>query len=113
LHPRVLELMVTETSQLQAAGQKLCVWDVPLLLEAGWQQEVDEIWVIWVPRNIQIQRVRQRDDWPYDQIIKRLKAQMDLDRKKDYADVLIDNSGSWEDSKNQLAREWLRLVDIK
>ena len=39
----------------------MCVWDVPLLLEAGFEKFVDEVWVVWVPRDLQILRVLARD----------------------------------------------------
>ena len=114
LHPQVRAELRTESSRLLQEGIWLCVWDVPLLLESGFDVEVDEIWVVWVPRHTQIQRVRQRDKLSDAQILARINAQMGLDQKREYADVLIDNSGSWADTAKQLGQEWERLkVDIK
>lgn len=109
LHPQVRAKMSLASARLLQEGVSLCVWDVPLLLEAGFDSEVDEIWVVWVPYEIQLRRVRLRDQLPEDQILARIKAQMDLDKKREYADIVIDNSRSWTDTLEQLEQEWIRL----
>jgi len=109
VHPRVLAAMRTASEQIEATGQQICVWDVPLLFEAGFAGRVDEVWVVWVPEEVQIQRVQQRDKLSVAEVQARIAAQMPLEKKKSLADVLIDNSGTWADTEIQLNKAWQRI----
>ena len=103
--------MQSATNELAESGHQLCVWDVPLLYEAGMEGRVDEVWVIWVSREIQLERVKSRDKLSRDEILFRMRAQMSLDEKARRADVVIDNSGAWEATEGQLGKQWARLAD--
>ena len=102
VHPRVSGTMQQEQTRLEHEGTKLCVWDVPLLLEVGFEKYVNKVWVVWVPCEVQIQRVLGRDKLTRPEIIARISAQMSLDDKIKLADVVIDNSGNWSQTQNQL-----------
>lgn len=45
------------------AGAPWVVWEIPLLLEAGWVDRVDAITVIDCPRAVQVERVIARNGW--------------------------------------------------
>jgi len=108
VHPQVVEGMKDEQAALQDAGVKVCVWDVPLLLEAGFEKFVDEVWVVWVPRDLQILRVLARDKLSLAEVEARISAQGSLDDKRQLADVVIDNSGSELETERQLEELWLK-----
>ncbi|MHB8072630.1 dephospho-CoA kinase [Desulfosporosinus fructosivorans] len=106
VHPRVVESMKGERAALRDAGARLCVWDVPLLLETGFEKFVDEVWVVWVPRDLQILRVLARDKLSLVEVEARIAAQGSLDDKRQLADVVIDNSGSELETGRQLEELW-------
>jgi dephospho-CoA kinase len=106
VHPRVVECMKEKQAALQAAGAKFCVWDVPLLMETGFEEFVDEVWVVWVPRDLQILRVLERDKLSLVEVEDRIAAQGSLDEKRQQADVVIDNSGSELETERQLEEIW-------
>ncbi|AET69068.1 dephospho-CoA kinase [Desulfosporosinus orientis DSM 765] len=106
VHPRVIESMKEEQNALNEAGAEVCIWDVPLLFEAGFDKFVDEVWVVWVPRDVQISRVLVRDKLSREEVEARLAAQESLDEKRLRADVVIDNSGSEDQTLNQLINLW-------
>lgn len=106
VHPRVVEGMKDERAALRDAGAKLCVWDVPLLLETGFEKFVDEVWVVWVPRDLQVLRVLGRDKLSLAEVEARIAAQGSLDDKRQRADVVIDNSGSELETERQLEELW-------
>ena len=110
VHPRVIECMKDEQTALQNTGAKFCVWDVPLLLEAGFVNFVDEVWVVWVPRDLQISRVLARDKLSLAEVEARIAAQGSLDEKRQQADVVIDNSGSALETERQLKKIWEKLI---
>lgn len=79
-------------------------FDIPLFFETNWGQgrHIDEIWVVYAPRDICLERLRKHRAMDVADIQRRLAAQMSLDEKIKQADVVIDNSGSWEDTVKQL-----------
>lgn len=110
LHPRVRIAMQKQQAAFEAAGKSLCVWDVPLLFEAGYAEKMNEIWVVWVPEATQRERVMQRDALNAQEVRLRIQAQQSLDEKKNKADVVIDNSGDWLETEVQLRKELERII---
>ncbi|HBV86465.1 MAG TPA: dephospho-CoA kinase [Desulfosporosinus sp.] len=110
VHPRVKECMNEEKDALRKSGAMVCVWDVPLLFEAGLETSVDEVWVVWVPKDVQISRVLTRDKLSLDEIEARIAAQGSLDEKRQRADVVIDNSGNERQTVKQLEHAWEKLL---
>jgi dephospho-CoA kinase len=110
VHPRVVECMNDERATLRDSGVEVCVWDMPLLFEAGLERFVDEVLVVWVPRDLQILRVFGRDKLSLDEVEARIAAQESLDDKCKRANVVIDNSGSELETECQLEEIWKKLL---
>ena len=110
VHPHVLECMNEEQAAFRDSGAKVCVLDVPLLFEAGMEQIVDEVWVVWVPHDLQILRVLARDKLSQGEVEARIAAQASLDDKCRRAEVVIDNSGTELETERQLEEAWKRLL---
>lgn len=83
-------------------GAVLAVLDVPLLIESGWYKFVDRVWLVKVPREIQIERAMLRDHATQAEVSARIEAQMPLEEKLAYADAVIDNTGSPEETRVQV-----------
>lgn len=102
LHPLVKGKMLKEQMALAAVGKKLCIWDVPLLFEAGFNSSMNEVWVVWVTPEIQVERVMKRDAYSRAEAELRIAAQWPMKDKIKCADVVIDNSGTWDNTVIQL-----------
>lgn len=87
---------------------KLVLADIPLLYESGLESLYEEIMVVYVPRDIQLQRLMLRDGLTEEQAGLRLSAQMDIEQKKSLADIVIDNSGTQTETKRQIDQFWQR-----
>ncbi len=106
-HPAIRQLIYTRVEELeQADPHRLVVADIPLLYESKGAYTFSETIVVYVPREIQLQRLMQRDGLDETQALQRLAAQMDIEEKKQLADIVIDNSGTWEQTEIQLERYW-------
>ncbi|KAA8784344.1 dephospho-CoA kinase [Paenibacillus sp. 4624] len=81
---------------------KLVVSDIPLLYESGLEEGFTEVMVVYVPRAVQLERLMSRDLMTRADAEARIAAQMDIERKKKRADIVIDNSGSWAQTERQL-----------
>ena len=81
---------------------KLVVSDIPLLYESGLDEGFSEVMVVYVPRAVQLERLMNRDQMTKADAEARIAAQMDIERKRERADIVIDNSGSWSQTEKQL-----------
>ncbi len=72
------------------------ILDVPLLLESGWNEKTDQVWLVFIPEKEQIRRAMERSGMRREEVAARMRRQWPLAKKKEYADVVLDNSGSVE-----------------
>ena len=86
------------------------VLDVPLLIECGWHTRMDSVWLVKVPKAVQIQRAMLRDGATEEAVTARINAQMSLEDKEKYADVVIDNSGTVESTKAQVTAQLHKIL---
>ncbi|MFC3802561.1 dephospho-CoA kinase [Cohnella sp. GCM10012308] len=109
-HPAIRELMRERIDALEAERpDRLVVADIPLLYESGLQHLYEGVMVAYVPREIQRIRLIQRDGLSPEEADKRLGAQMDIEKKRQLADYVINNSGTIDDTEAQLDRFWRSL----
>ncbi|UHA72454.1 dephospho-CoA kinase [Paenibacillus sp. 481] len=102
-HPAIRARMMAQMSQYeQEHPDKLVVVDVPLLFESGMESLFQMVMVVYVPRDVQLQRLMNRDCSNEEQARQRLAAQMDIELKRERADVVIDNSHSLEETERQV-----------
>ena len=109
IHPFIWHRTREELIRAQEEGSPVVVLDMPLLLEISWQLRVEEVWLVEVPLEVQIARVISRDGFTREQVMERIGKQMPTTNKMNYADVIIDNSRSVEDTRRQV-REALKHV---
>ncbi|WP_461239481.1 dephospho-CoA kinase [Paucilactobacillus sp. N302-9] len=84
----------------------LIILDAPLLFEQGYDKSVDQIMVVSVPAPMQLQRLMERDHIDRSQAMAKIQSQMSLDKKVAKATIVIDNSGTVSETKQQVL-QWL------
>ncbi len=94
VHPAVQREIRRLIAVARSQGVGLTVLDVPLLIEGGLYQIVDEVWVVYAEQDQQIARICARDKVSEETARRRLQAQMPLADKLPYAQHVIDNRGS-------------------
>ena len=70
----------------------------------------DAVVVVWVPEATQIERTCARDGCSRDEALRRIRAQMPLDEKRDLADHVIDNSGTPDATARQVRALYAQLT---
>ena len=103
--PIMTRLVANEIVALHQTSD-VVVLDAAILIEAGWQKLVDEIWVVKASKNEQLERLMTRDHLSHDEAVSRIEAQMPLAEKLAYADVLIDNTMDVERTRKQVEMLW-------
>lgn len=76
--------------------------EAAILIESGAHKEMDKIIVVACPKNIRIERVLKRDGNNSESVDKRMQNQMSENEKINYADFVINNSGSKSDLLKEL-----------
>lgn len=93
----------------QEEPKRLIIVDIPLLYESRLEDLFQEIVVVYVPPEIQLARLMERNGLSYEQAEGRLAAQMDIEMKRSKASYVIDNSLDLTHSELQVATLWDRL----
>lgn len=96
LHPLIQQKVADRRQEAAARGEALVFYDVPLLFEKNLGAQFDAVVVVWSTEAQQIERSMKRDGASREDVERRLSAQIPLAEKKLKADVLIDNSGTFE-----------------
>ncbi len=99
IHPLAREAMLTEVRRL---GKPLVLVEVPLLYEAGWQEDVDAVLVVYARRGARCCRIMARDGVSRREATKAIAAQMSLRDKAARADFVIDNSHAWSITRTRV-----------
>ncbi|MDR2398944.1 MAG: dephospho-CoA kinase [Endomicrobium sp.] len=101
LHGRIIS-QIEELISNKISEYKVIVINAPLLFETGLDRLCDKVVVVTLPYNIQVQRLKLRDELSDDEIKKRIESQMSLEDKVKRADFLVDNSVSKDDLKKHI-----------
>ena len=109
VHPRMKGMMRERLQEMEAEGLTVAVIEAAILLEAGWDDLTDEIWVTVAPPEIAARRVAERSNLPLEQVLERINAQMTNEERTQRADVIIDTSGDMDDTRRQAAERWKEL----
>lgn len=106
-HPIVREAI---EAQIQAAPEHIVVVDAIKLFESGWAGKCDTVWAITCRRDQQIARLMQTRGYPRDEAEQRVAAQSPQEDKAARANTVIDNSGTLEETRRQIATAWQAIL---
>jgi len=105
IHPLVRKREAEMIKEIREKDKDIpIIVDVPLLIETGSYKYYDKIIVVYVPEDIQIERLIKRDNLSYEEALKRVKSQLSIEEKVKYADYVIDNSRSIEETEKQVIK---------
>ncbi len=101
MHPVILKKMWEEVEKLKK-DYKIIVVDIPLLFEINMENEVDKVLLIYSSKEIQIERIMNRDGRSREEAIKIINSQMPLYKKREKSDYIIQNNDSLEKLEKNL-----------
>lgn len=110
-HPRIIERTKALIDEIQSAHKDpLIVVDAAVLIEAGIHGSVDEVVVVLISEEEQMKRLIARDGLTEEEAKKRVASQLPLKEKAGYADYVIDNSNSPEETLKCVQELFLSLT---
>jgi dephospho-CoA kinase len=111
MHPMMAETMAEEVASLRkiAAADSVIVLEAAVLIEAGWDGLVDQVWVVVSDTECVIKRLAVRNKLSREEVMKRMRAQISDEERLKHADVVITNHGSFAEMEKQALAAWEKL----
>ncbi len=104
MHPRIQALAMERTANVAATGAREAIYDAALLIENKLYQGLDGVILVTCPPEAQLARLMVRNALSQTEGRQRIAAQMSLAEKRPFATWLIDNGGSLEATRAQVAK---------
>ncbi|MBX5482784.1 MAG: dephospho-CoA kinase [Myxococcaceae bacterium] len=112
LHPLIQQQVIRHVEALARAGERLAIYDAPLIVENQLHHLLDGLIVVAVPPKVQLERLIARNGYSPEEARARIAAQLPLEEKKKVATWVIDNSGTLEQTREQVERLWRSLTGM-
>ena len=111
IHPAVREMIEAEIKKERAAGVRDFFFvEAALLIECGYDEVVDEMWYIYCDLDERKRRLKASRGYSDEKIDSILKSQLSHEAFLAGTDVMIDNSGTPQESFAAIDREMARLM---
>jgi len=108
--PEIKRLAKEDIAKLKREDpERVIVFEAAVLIEAGWTDMVDEVWVCSVKPALAIERLIKRNSMTEEQAQARLDSQLTNKEREAHADVKLNNSYSQEMFDGRVKRAWRAL----
>ena len=109
--PRIRQKIEDGIEEQRQQGTSVVVLDAAVLIEAGWTDAADEVWVVTAPEGDVISRIQARNNLTEEQIRARMASQMSSEERVQHADVVVSNDGDLQDLQNKIEELWQERLD--
>jgi dephospho-CoA kinase len=110
VHPLVRDWMAQRTAEAVEAGAAVVVQDVPLLFENNLERFFSSVVLVYVPEQVQVDRLVSGRGFTRDQAHAVIGAQLPIEEKRGRAHHVINNSGTLDETRAQVAAVWRQLL---
>jgi phosphopantetheine adenylyltransferase/dephospho-CoA kinase len=107
--PWMRETMRKRLEALRAEGVPVVVLEAAVLIEAGWQPLVDQVWLVTTPGSLARERMMSRNGLDEARADARIDAQLTNEERAQHADVIIENDGGLDVLRERVGEAWRRL----
>lgn len=114
VHPAVYGEWKKRIGDIAAARKDaIIISDIPLLIEAGWQKDVDLVLLVYISPDEQVRRIVKRNGLSREEALDRLRSQMPIVEKIFYAHRILDNGGDIDRTRQAIDRLWPELLEME
>ncbi len=106
IHPLVSQAV---DLMIKRATQHVIVVEAIKLLESDLRKRCDTVWVVDVPQRLQVQRLMEKRSLSREEALQRINFQDDPQQKLNAANVVIQNTGNYEDTWKMVVAEWKKI----
>ncbi|XP_053555207.1 bifunctional coenzyme A synthase [Bombina bombina] len=104
--PAIAQLAREAIEEAAAQGISVCVLDAAVLLEAGWNDMVHEVWTTVIPEKEAVIRIMNRDGVSEDAAMKRLANQLSNSQRVEQSNVVLCTLWEPEVTQRQVQKAW-------
>ncbi|KAM4692306.1 bifunctional coenzyme A synthase [Rhinophrynus dorsalis] len=104
--PAIAMLAKEAIAEAAAQGVCVCVLDAAVLLEAGWNDLVHEVWTVIIPEKEAVLRIMNRDGISEEAAKNRLSSQMSNSQRVDLSNVVLCTLWEPEVTQKQVQKAW-------
>ena len=109
--PAIRELAEQEFIAIsEQDSEAVVIFEAAVMIEAGWQDLVDEVWIITTNKEIAIDRLEKRNGYSREQALARIDSQMSNSERREYGDVKFNNSEDEDKLRSRVEYHWKRLL---
>lgn len=109
-HPPMRRVMAERLDDLRRQGVRVAVLEAALLIEAGWVDLADEVWLTLVGPAEAAQRLMARSGLSREEAEARIASQLSDQERLEHADVVIDTDCSLADVARRVDELWDGLM---
>jgi dephospho-CoA kinase len=110
-HPAIYDEFFKQAGDITAENPDAIIQvAVPLLIELNLQFLFDRVLLVYIPARLQIERLAARDGISQDDAANILKSQLPIEEKIRYADHIVNNEKTIEDTRRQIKDVWQSLL---
>jgi len=113
MHPRMRAMTRNEIDRLKGDGAAVVVLEAAVLIEAGWTDLVDMVWVTVAPEDVVLKRLHDRGGLSEDQARARIRSQISSEERSKHADEVIDTDCQLSEVKDRVEELWEKLLNRK
>jgi dephospho-CoA kinase len=106
VHPAVDERFL---DVVRTAEEPVIAVEAVKLIESRVRSELDSLWLVTCPSDVRLRRLVENRGADPDDIRERLEAQMPENEQAEWADVVIENGGTLEETWEQVRAEWVKI----
>ncbi|KAL8624119.1 hypothetical protein ACOMHN_036122 [Nucella lapillus] len=107
--PHIMRMAEEQIQRLSADGVRVVVLEAAVLLEAGWDNSVHEVWTTFVPREEAIKRLAARNKLSEEQAAQRLDSQLTNVDHLAKSNVAVCPMWEYDYTKKQIEKAWKLL----
>lgn len=104
--PVIAKMTREKMDHAVAEGKRVCVIDAAVLLEAGWQNMVHEVWTVIIPQTEAIRRIVDRDGLSEAAAQSRLQSQMSGQQLVEQSHVVLSTLWEPQVTQKQVEKAW-------
>lgn len=109
-HPRMKEMMRQRLDEERARGTQVAVLEAALLLDAGWDDLTDEVWVTVATPEVAARRTAERSGLSVEEALSRIRTQMSDEERLVRSQVVIATDCPLGRTRKQVDEQWERLM---
>ena len=105
IHPRIDQRVEARLQQYQKEGKKAVFIEMAILAEAPWMERVDRVWAVKTPREVALNRLKERG-LSEPEALARIANQPSPESRIKKGLVIINNNGSLRDLRVKVEKLW-------